>query len=160
MDAQRRTQIAAMGRALLPQLQAAVVESWSDLLPAAAQWSEPSFARATRASRAALEGMIRMFEQGDLDDRSWSALRDVVHGQGHATPDEVAELLRTVRIVGVELLTSRLEERLGLGHDELWELQEQAHTFCREIVSTRDEPDLASLDRMLADLERSGPDLR
>jgi hypothetical protein len=160
MDADRRSQIAAFGLALLPELQQAVLDSWPELLPAAGDWSEASTLRAEQASRAALEGIVGVFEQGDLDDRTWQSVRDVVLAHGNATIDEAAELLRTVRVVGVELLAGRLVERLGISHEEVYELQQEAHRFCQELISTRDEPDPATLQRVLDELERAGPDLR
>ncbi len=160
MDAARRSQVVSAGATLIGRLQRAMVDSWGDLLPAASTWSPAAHDRAQMASSAALRGLLTVYEQGDLDDRSWDELRDMVLAQGHATPDEAAELLRVLRIVGVELLAERLKEMVGLNHDERWELQREASAFCAELIGAREELDAASVDAMLSQLERSGPDLR
>ncbi len=159
MDAQRRRQVATAGAAIRTEIEAAVTDSWADLLPAAESWTEASTARARAASTATLQGLLLAFEQGDLDDRRWSDLRATAFGHGHANADEVADLLRTVRIVGVELLADRLEALVGLTHDERWQLQREAAAFCEQLVGVGEDLDPAALDMMLAELERSGPDL-
>ncbi len=151
--------MAAVGAALLDELEEAIASSWVDLLPAAAGWGPAATTRARAASAAALRGLLTVFEQGDLDDRSWAEVRDEVYAGGRATPDEAAELLRTVRIVGVEVLADRLSYYLGLTHDERWQLQREASAFCAQLLGTRDELDATAVDTLLAELERSGPDL-
>jgi hypothetical protein len=159
MDASRRSLLARVGTALLDELEEAVAESWHDLLPAAASWGPAATQRAKRATAAALRGLLHAIEQGDLDDQAWDALRREVMGSGYATPDEVAELLRSVRIVGVELLSDRLGYYIGLSHDERWQLQREASAFCDRLLRTREELHPQALDELLAELERTGPDL-
>jgi uncharacterized protein YgfB (UPF0149 family) len=159
MDAQRRSLISKVGAALLPELEEVVTESWNDLMPAAAHWGPVATQRAKRATAAALRGLLAAYEQGDLDDRSWELLRRDVLGRGYATAHEAEDLLRTVRIVGVELLTERLSHYIGLTHDERWLLQREASTFCERLLGGREEVDAEALDSLLAELERSGPDL-
>lgn len=160
MNAQRRGQIAQLGRDMLPELHQAVIDSWPDLLPAAADWSAEGVRRARRAARAALEGILVTIEQGGVEDRAWKRLRDDVLGHGHMTRDEVDELLRSVRIVGMDALADRLSATIGLSHDERWKLQREASGFCEDLLGTRDELDPGAYQEMLAELLRSGPDLR
>lgn len=159
MDAHRRSLISNVGAALLPELEEAVAESWPDLMPAAATWGPAETQRAKRATATALAGMLHAFSQGDLDDRAWEALRREIHARGYAEAHEAADLLRTVRIVGVEVLTDRLTHYIGLSHDERWQLQREASAFCERLLGGREELDAESLDELLAELERSGPDL-
>ncbi|CAN5601776.1 hypothetical protein BH23ACT7_BH23ACT7_04390 [soil metagenome] len=160
MDTQRRAVIASGGAELLEELHADVVASWVDLLPASATWEADALARAHRASRAALAALLVVFEQGDLDDRSWDRVRTEVLAYGHASPEEAEELLRTVRIAGVERLVDLLDEGLRITQQERWELQREASAFVQELLGRREEIDAAAFDAMLADLERSGPDIR
>lgn len=159
MDAARRTQVAAVGAALLGELEDAVVDSWSDMLPAAAQWRPEEMARAKAASGAALRGLLAAFEHGDLDDQTWTQLRDVVLGHGRLSQEEAADILRSVRIVGVEVLVERLTHFIRLAHEERWQLQREASAFCQTLLGTRDELDPSRFDQLLEDLMRSGPNL-
>lgn len=138
---------------MLAELQAAVVQSWQDLIPAAAGWGQASRERARAASESAIAALLDVFEQGDLDDRRWAEVRDVVLAHGHASPEEASELLRAVRIVGVELLGDLLE----VSHAERWQLQQQAAAFAATLVGEEDELDAGAIDRLLEELERSGP---
>ncbi len=148
-----------MGTAVLPELEAAVVDSWRDMLPASASWRPDELARAKAASSAALRGMLTAFEQGDLDDQSWGDLRDVVFGHGRISHEEAADLLRSVRIVGLEVLADRLAHYIGMTHDERWQLQREASAFCLTLLGDREELDPSTFDQLLDDLQRSGPDL-
>ncbi len=159
MDAARRTEIAAVGAALVGEMEDAVFESWGDMLPAASQWRRDERALAEEASREALRGMLKAFEQGDLDDRSWAELREVVFGHGRISAAEASDLLRAVRIVGVEFLADRLTHYIGLGHDERWQLQREASSFCLTLLGSREELDPSTFDQLLFDLQRSGPDM-
>lgn len=159
MDAARRTQVAAVGSALLGEMEEAVVDSWKDLLPASASWRPDELARARAASGAALRGMMTAFEQGDLDDRTWAQLRDTVFGHGRISQEEAADLLRSVRIVGLEVLAERLTYYLGMAHEERWQLQREASAFCLTLLGNREELDSSTFDQLLDDLQRSGPDL-
>ena len=159
MDAARRTQIAAVGAALLGEMEEAVAESWADMLPVATTWRPDERARAEAASAAALRGMLKAFQQGDLDDRSWSDLRDVVFGHGHISVDEASDLLRSVRIVGIEFLADRLAHYIGVTHEERWQLQREASSFCLTLLGSREELDPSTFDQLLSDLQRSGPDM-
>lgn len=159
VDAARRTQVAAVGTALLEEMEDAVVDSWSDMLPAAASWRADEVARAKAASSAALRGLLVAFQQGDLDDRSWIELRDAVFAHGLISHEEAADLLRSVRIVGVEVLADRLTYYIGMAHEERWQLQREAAAFCLTLLGNREELDPATFDQLLDELERSGPDL-
>jgi hypothetical protein len=159
MDASRRTQVAAVGAALLDEMQDAVVESWGDMLPAAASWRTDELARAKAASAAALRGLLVAFQQGDLDDQSWTQLRDAVFAHGLISHEEAADLLRSVRIVGVEVLADRLSYYIGMAHEERWQLQREAAAFCLTLLGNREELDPATFDQLLDELERSGTDL-
>lgn len=160
VERERRTELATAARRALPQVHAAVIESWADLLPAAAGWSETSAARAREAASVALSGIAAVIEQGDLDDRGWARTQLAIHGHGHATSDEAAELLRTVRVVGVEVLGDVLAEQAGLTAGERWQLQQDASTFCDRLLGLRERPSAEALQEVLAELAASGPDLR
>ena len=159
MDAPRRTQVAAVGAALLEEMEEAVVDSWRDMLPVAATWRPDELARARAASGAALRGLLVAFQQGDLDDQSWTELRDAVFAHGRITHEEAADLLRSVRIVGVEVLADRLSYYIGMAHEERWQLQREASAFCLTLLGNREELDPATFDQLLLELQRSGPDL-
>lgn len=159
MDAARRTQVAAVGAALLGEMEAAVEDSWSDMLPAARQWRPDERALAREASRASLRALLTAFQQGDLDDQTWADLRDVVFAHGRISSEEAADLLRSVRIVGVEVLADRLTHYIGMAHEERWQLQREASAFCQTLLGNREELDPSTFDQLLHDLERSGPDL-
>lgn len=140
-------------------MQEAVVDSWRDMLPASAMWRPDELERARAASEAALRGLLKAFQQGDLDDRSWTELRNVVFADGRITPEEAAELLRSVRIVGVEVLADHLIADIGMAHEERWQLQREASAFCMTLLGTREELDPSRFDQLLNDLQRSGPDM-
>lgn len=159
MNTERRAEIAAATRSVLPRLQRAVTASWPDLLPASDGWRQASMRRARAASRAALEGLATALEQGDLDDQSWERIRHVVHGQGHASSDEAGELLRTVRVVGVDALADELAGLVGLAEQERFALQREAAVYCERLLGDAEEMDQRAYDEMLAVLEREGPDL-
>ncbi len=111
------------------------------------------------ASRAALEALLALFEQGDLDECTLEHARGWVLA-GTSTLDEADELLRTIRVVGVGRLAELLADRIGLTHDERWELQREASVLGPELLGDREEPGPRVIDALLAELERSGPDLR
>lgn len=159
MDAARRTQVAAVGSALIAEMEEAVFDSWKDMLPAASQWRPDEVARAKAASSAALRGLLTAFEQGDLDDQSWTRLRDVVFGHGRISHEEASDILRSVRVVGIEVLAERLTHYIGMAHEERWQLQREASAFCLTLLGAREELDPSRFDQLLADLLRSGPDL-
>lgn len=159
MDAARRTQVAAVGVALLPEMEEAVIDSWRDMLPAAALWRPDELGRAKAASAAALRGLLVAFQQGDLDDRSWSEVRDAVFAYGRISHEEAADLLRSVRVAGVEVLAERLTHYIGMAHEERWQLQREAAAFCLTLLGNREELDPSTFDQLLDELQRSGPDL-
>jgi hypothetical protein len=159
MDHDRRLELARLAEAHLPDLHQAVVESWCDLMPAAATWQVNQRRRAHAAARAVLAGLAVVIAQGDLEETEWRRTRETLYGRGHATPDEVDELLRSVRIVGVEGLLEILTEEAGLLPDERWTLQLQAHTFSEQLHRNRDEVDPANVQALLAHLESEGADL-
>ncbi len=159
MDIERRRTLATTATALLPDVEQAVVDSWPDLLPAAAGWAPDAVGRARAAVRAALQAIVALIAQSDLDERSWRRVRAVVSGHGHATLDEVRDLLRTVRVVGVDLLATRLNEVVGLSEDERWELQTQAGWFADQLIGDFEDLEGAGDDHLLRDLAEGGPDL-
>lgn len=151
--------MAATATALLPEMRGAVIVSWDDLMPWAEGWSPAARDRATAAAEAALDGLVAIIAQGDLDDLSWARIRETVYGRGHAAYDEVDDLLRTVRVVGLELLLDRLSDAHALSPDERWSLQQEAHGYCEALHRQRDEVDPETVEALLAELERGGPDL-
>lgn len=148
-----------MGAALIGEMEEAVVDSWSDMLPAASQWRPEELARAKAASSAALRGLLTAFQQGDLDDRAWTDLRNVVFGHGRISFEDAADLLRSVRIVGIEVLADRLLHYIGVTHEERWQLQREASSFCMTLLGNREELDPSTFDQLLSDLQRSGSDM-
>jgi hypothetical protein len=158
MNIHRRRTLASAAQALLPELEAAVVASWPELLPTATSWTPAQGERARTATRAALAGLADVLAQGDLDDLSWQRLRGEVAGHGRATPDEVGELLRAVRVVGVQLLADRLRETVGLSVEERWTLQAHAGWLLDQLADARTELDPGDSDDLLAELHRDGPD--
>jgi hypothetical protein len=158
MDADRREHLAARARVLLPRLRAAVVDSWADLMPAATSWNARRHARGVAATDAVLAGIADVILQGDVDDRRWLRTAEAVYGRGHVTADEAKGLLRTIRVVGVGALLDELEQDEGLTPDERWALQLRAQAFCEQLHGVDDEVEPGGVDRLLADLERDGPD--
>lgn len=145
------------GAALLDGLQEEIVASWEGIWPARAPRLRTSGGAV--ASRAALEALLTLFEQGDLDECTLEHARARVLA-GTSTLDEADELLRTIRVVGVGRLTELLSDRIGLTHDERRELQREASVLGLELLGGREEPGHRVIDALLAELERSGPDLR
>ncbi|MDQ3973103.1 MAG: hypothetical protein M3276_01965, partial [Actinomycetota bacterium] len=80
-----------------------------------------------------------------------------VHEKGG---DDTEQLVRSVRVVGVETLAGSLAATIGLSHDERWQLQREASGFCEALLGIHEELDPAAYDALLAELQRSGPDLR
>lgn len=160
MNADRRAELAEAIRGLLPAAQRAVTESWPDLLPVSATWSGAATKRARASVKAALDGIVPLMVQGDLDDQAWERTRHLVHGSGHAEREEVAELLRSVRVVGVEVLADGLEEHAGLTHAERWDLQREVSAYCDNLLGEDEELEQGAYSETLAELERSGPDIR
>jgi hypothetical protein len=158
MNADRRAEIAAAGAALLDCLQEEVVASWVGLWPSGRADHVQTLGGMT-ASRAALEALLVVFEQGDLDERTLKHTRAMVLA-GTSTVDEADELLRTIRVVGVGRLTELLAERIGLTHEERFQLQHEASVLGPELLGRREEPEPWAIDALLTELERSGPDLR
>lgn len=158
MDVDRREHLAGAARALMPAVRQAVVDSWGDLIPTAGRWDARQHARAVAAADAVLGGIPDVIAQGDLDDRSWLRTVETVYARGHATADEVGDLLRSVRVVGVELLLDELESGHGLTSDERWSIQLRAHSFCEQLHRVRDDVAPEGFDELLAGLEADGPD--
>jgi hypothetical protein len=157
MDARRRSEIAARGRAILPGLQQAVVDSWLDLIPSSQSWRPEALHRAHIASNRAVEGLIDSFEQGDLDDRSWFELRQAVLPHGGLV---ASELLRAVTIVAVEVLAENLAEGTGITHDERWQLNQEASAFTQRVLGPEEDLEGNREHALLSELQRRGPDLR
>jgi hypothetical protein len=160
VNADRRAELAEAIRSLLPAAHRAVTDSWPDLLPVSATWSGAAAKRARASVKAALEGIVALIVQGDLDDQAWERTRHLVHGSGHAGREEVAELLRSVRVVGVEVLADGLEEHAGLTHAERWDLQREVSAYCDNLLGEDEELEQGAYSETLAELERSGPDIR
>jgi hypothetical protein len=158
MNADRRAEIAAVGAALLDCLQEEVMASWVGLWPVERAQRLRTLG-GTAASRAALEALLTVFEQGDLDERTLEHTRATVLA-GTSTVDEADELLRTIWVVGVGRLTELLVDRIGLTHEERFQLQHEASVLGPELLGSREEPEPRVIDALLAELERSGPDLR
>lgn len=159
MNTDRRRQLAQAIAGLLPQAHKAVTESWPDLMPVSLTWGPTSMRRARASARAVLDGVVALMVQGDLDDRAWERTRSLVHAEGHATPEEVAELLRSVRVVGVEFLADRLEDSVGLSHAERWELQREISAYCDDLLGEEHEAESDAFTETLAELHHSGADL-
>lgn len=158
VDIERRRSLAAATAALLPEVEAAVVDSWSDLLPTSAQWPNEAVRQARRAIRAALDALAIVIAQGDLDDDTWQTVRAEVTDHGHMHEDVVLELLRTVRVAGVEHLADRLAQTVGLPSDERWSVQTQADWLFEQLAGTSEEIDPHQLAALLGELHRDGPD--
>jgi hypothetical protein len=158
VDIERRRSLAAAASALLPDIERAVVDSWPDMLPASAAWTEEIAAHARSAVRAALRGLIGVMAQGDLDDETWGHVQDEVSANGQITHDELEELLRTVRVVGVELLSDGLRRTVGLTTDERWALQAQAGWLFEQLSGGGEEIDAHRITDLLARLQHDGPD--
>jgi hypothetical protein len=159
MDHDRRLTLADLAEQHLPELHRAVVASWTELIPAADIWTPEERRRAHSAAEATLRGLVTVIAQGDLDEESWLRTRQVISGRGVSTHQEVTELLRTVRIVGIEVLLARLDEDANLSKDERWAIQQEAHNYCEQLQGTRGEVDPSAVDALFAHLEASGPDL-
>jgi hypothetical protein len=144
---------------MIDDLQREVVASWTDLWPAARSWTPDRTERARAASRTALEALLTVFKQGDLDERTLGQVRTSVLGATESL-DEAAELLQTVRVIGVGRLGDLLADRIQLSHQERWELQREASALGPEILGLREEPEARAIDALLEELERSGRDLR
>jgi len=160
MNTDRRRELAQVIASLIPSAHRAVTESWADLMPVSLTWSQASLRRARASARAVLEGIVPLVVQGDLDDQSWSRTRELVHAGGRATAEEVAELLRSVRVVGVEMLADHLEEQAGLTHAERWELQREISAYCDDLLGEQEQLEREAATETLAELQRTGPDLR
>jgi hypothetical protein len=151
--------VAAVGATLLDDLQREVVASWTDLWPAARSWTPERAELARAASRVALEALLTVFEQGDLDEVTLGRVRNSVLAATDSF-DEADDLLRTVRVIGVGRLGDLLAGRIQLTHEERWELQREATALGLDLLGKRDEPEPRVIDELLTELERSGPDLR
>lgn len=143
-----------MGATLLNDLHKEVLASWVDLWPAATSWT-----RVRAASRVTLEALLVVFEHGDLDEYTLERVGERVLA-GTSTLDEANELLRAIQVIGVGRLTDLLADRIGLTHEERWELQREASVLGPALLGLHEAPEAWAIDALLADLERSGPDLR
>lgn len=158
MDTRRRSVLADRAAGAVDEAVRAVVDSWPDLMPVALGWSQASHTRARAAVRACLDGIVGVLAQGDLDDRTWARTHRLVFADGHATLDEAAELVRTVRVTGVDVLMRRLEADCGLSADERWILQGEIGGFCEQLVGQEDDVEPGAVDALLATLEADGAD--
>lgn len=160
MNAPRRRQLGDAIASLLPHAHRAVTDSWPDLMPVSLTWGPTSMRRARASVRAVLDGIVPLIVQGDLDDQAWERTLQTVHADGRATREEVAELLRSVRVVGVEMLADLLEEQAGLTHGERWELQREISAYCDDLLGQDREPERDAYIETLTELHASGPDIR
>jgi hypothetical protein len=160
MRAERRVELAAVTRRVLPDLLEHIAASWRWLVPSSPGWSRNAHERAREAARATLEGLATILEQGDLNEHGWERVSNALAGEGHATPIEQEELLRSVRVVGLERLNDILVAEAGLTRDERWTLQQETAGYIETLMGGREEPGEEAYRTMLAELEGRGPDLR
>lgn len=160
MDASRRAVIASAAAAALDEAQRAIVDSWADLMPEAQTWAPDAQTRGLAACRAVLEAMVEQFAQGDLEERSLAGTLAVLAADGNSTPDEVAELLRTIRIVGVDRLLAIVDEAVGLTTDERWHLHQEAWSLSEQLRGQGQVVDDEAFDALIDELFRSGADER
>lgn len=159
MDAERRAELATAAATHAPAVQRAVVASWPTLLPAAAAWDDVDHADARAACAAVLRGIITVWYQSDLDGESWDVIRAVVFGRREASRGEGAQLIQSVRLVGLELLAERLAATAGLTAEERWSLQQEAAWFCDTLLAGRGHVDADAYDELLAELAAAAADL-
>lgn len=159
MNTHRRRHLADAIQRLLPEAHRSVTESWPDLLPVSLSWTPASMRRARASARAVLDGIVPLIVQGDLDDQAWERTRALVHADGRASKEEAAELLRSVRVVGVEMLADRLEDEAGLTHAERWDLQREISAYCDDLLGEEQQPERDAYLETLAELQASGPDV-
>lgn len=175
MDADRRAEVAAAAAALTAHVQQAVVASWWSLVPAAAEWDAEQREDARAASEAVLRSLITVLYQGDLDVESIERTRALVFERGRAGGETGEQLLQSVRVVGLDLLATRLGEMVGLSPEERWQVQQEAAALCDTVLGTdhrdapgpagsqglQDEPSEADIHEvLLAELEQAETDLR
>lgn len=159
MDPARRTLIAAAARDAIPDLERGVVESWSDTWPASNGWSAERRRRATAAARVTLEGIVTVFQHGDLDDRSWASARESIYARVSTNPDDADELVRSVRIVGIDALLRYLGTSLRISPDERWTFEQSADAFCSQVRGAPDDIDPAAIDQLLTTMQAESPDI-
>lgn len=160
MRAERRGELAAITRRAVPDVLEPLAASWRWLVPSSPGWSRKAHERARHAALATLEGLATVLEQGDLDEAGWERVRTALAGDGHATPVEQEELLRSVRVVGLARLSDILTAEAGLTREERWTLQQEVAAYMTALLGAREEPGEEAYRSMLAELERRGPDLR
>lgn len=173
MNAERRAALAAAAAALTSQVQQAVVASWWSMVPAAAGWDAEQREDARAASEAILRAIIGVLYQSDLDVASIERTRALVFERGRASGETGAQLLRAVRVVGLDLLAARLAERAAMNAEERWQLEQEAAAFCDTLlaaheggavttgaVAPREPSDPDPYGQVLAELERADADLR
>lgn len=159
MRAERRVELAAVTRRALPEVLEPVAASWRWLVPSSPGWSRKSHERARNAALAALEGLATVLEQGDLDEAGWGRVCTALAGEGHATQVEQEELLRSIRVVGLERLSTILTAEAGLTREERSAVAQEVGAFVETLLGAREEPGEEAYRRMLAELERTGGDL-
>jgi hypothetical protein len=155
VNVNRRSELAAAARPHVRAVQEAVVASWQELIPASNGWRPELRRRAVEATNVAVAALVAVIEQGDLDDRDWHALRQMVLPHGYLV---ASELLRAVHLVGVEGFATRLAAACRLTHAERWQLQQEVSGLW-ETLLMQAEPSTESLELLLADLAETEPDL-
>lgn len=116
MDPARRAQLAETTRVAAPDVIAAVVRAWPQLVPASAGWSRGTAERAREALRAVVAGLVVVLSRGGLDAHTESEVR-----RGLAAVPESARVLRSVLMIGVERLAQILAAEAALTrHERRW----------------------------------------
>ncbi|CAN5212317.1 MAG: hypothetical protein H0V93_00315 [Euzebyales bacterium] len=158
MDVDRRRELVATATDLLPTLEQAVTSGWGEMSRGSGSWPPEAMSRARDAVRATLEGVVMSLELGDVDEDTWVSVRD--HLERAESPElPVADLLRGVRVVGLETLVAHLDARCHLRPDERWTVQRQVDAFCQQLGDVEDVIDQAAVTGLLARLEADGPDV-
>lgn len=160
MDVQRRAELAETAAALLPEVEQVVVEAWDDLVPAARGWAPEAAAEARQAVRAVLDGLVTILAQGDLDDRAWQRLHELLNAGRRLSPDEVHEVMLALQVTGIDWLLEELSRRCALNNEERWDVTVRAQDYADRLSPVDADLDAERLHALLADLQRSGPDFR
>lgn len=158
MEVDRRRELVATATDLLPTLEQAVISGWGEMSRGTRSWPPEAMSRARDAVRATLEGVVMSLELGDVDEDTWVSVRD--HLERAESPElPVADLLRGVRVVGLETLVAHLDARCHLRPDERWAVQRQVAAFCQQLGGVEDVIDQTAVTGLLARLEADGPDV-
>ena len=97
-------------------------------------------------------------EQGDVDDMTVTRLRSEVVEHAAVSGVDSTELLRTARLELVEALTTGARAADALGSEDRWQIQLETASFCSELLEERSLATPGAVERVLVELEESGPD--